>query len=57
MCKIFTYYLWLKRIEKNQMYSSSKLKTLLSNAGFKNIKIELFKADWFYGMMTVTAIK
>ncbi len=38
-------------------YNSQELKTIVKQENFQEIKVETYKLNWFWGMMTLTAVK
>ena len=56
-CRILDLYLRCFNKAHFYTYSSQELKTLLRQENFKDISVDPYKINWFWGMMSAKAIK
>ncbi|HEB63747.1 MAG TPA: methyltransferase domain-containing protein [Gammaproteobacteria bacterium] len=56
-CQIFNLFLQVFNKAHFKTYRKKECHKLLSLSGFDHIKIDCYKINWFWGMMTATAIK
>jgi len=56
-CRICNLFLRYFNAAHYKIYGKEALHALLSSSGFSNIKIDKYKMNWFWGMMTATASK
>ncbi|MCF6325053.1 MAG: methyltransferase domain-containing protein [Gammaproteobacteria bacterium] len=57
ICKIYDRFLRVFNQAHSRTYKKSECYQLLISSGFDEIKIDRYKINWFWGMMTATACK
>jgi SAM-dependent methyltransferase len=55
-CKVCDFFLRYFNRAHFRTYGVAELQTMMQDEGFQGIAIERYKIDWFWGMMTATAI-
>lgn len=56
-CRLLDWYLRWFNEAHFYTYNSKELPNLLEQAGFKNISVDQYKINWFWGMMTVKTVQ
>jgi len=54
-CRVHDFFLRLFNQAHSKTYGSGECEILLRESGFKNIKVERYKMNWLWGMMTIQA--
>lgn len=56
-CKVCDFFLRYFNQAHFRTYGVAELQVMMRDEGFQGIAIERYKIDWFWGMMTATAVK
>ncbi|VAW14038.1 hypothetical protein MNBD_BACTEROID05-1177 [hydrothermal vent metagenome] len=56
-CQVHDVFLHLFNRGHSRTYSVKEIKDIFKEAGLKNIKIDCYKINWLWGMMTVEAVR
>ncbi len=57
ICRVCNFLSGKFRPAHYRIYGEKKLRALLHQAGFTRVRIDSYKIDWFWGLMTALAIK